>query len=147
MDESSYILLGQYKGLYFGIYIQSMSRVASVVDKVIGSVGKGGGEGTSNVRYGGDCGLEVAGVACHKQTNDETEEAKDTTKDFDNENLDEEIRVCGICQCCGGAGDSYANAAKEVAHADSKAAPEQRKTCEIVAARVKDVVGNIGKLS
>ena len=61
-----------------------------------------------------------------RRTN-QAEETKDTAEDFDDEDLDEEIRVRGVRERGRGARDANADTAQEVACADGEATPEERE--------------------
>lgn len=59
----------------------------------------------------------------------EPEQPQDTAKDLDDEDLDEEVWVRGVCECGGCACDTDGDAAEEVADTDGEAAPEDREAC------------------
>lgn len=69
------------------------------------------------------------------------EKTQYTSKHFHNQNLDEEIGVRSVAQCCGGSSDSDAYTAEEVACANGQAAPEQSVAGEVVLGGVDDKVG------
>lgn len=58
-----------------------------------------------------------------------SKQTHDTTKDFDNENLDEQVRVCGVRKRCGRTCDADRDTTQEVASTDSQSTPEQCKAC------------------
>ena len=56
----------------------------------------------------------------------ETKQTHDTAEHLDNEDLDEQVGVRGICKGGGGAGDADGDTAEEIARADGKTSPEER---------------------
>lgn len=68
---------------------------------------------------------KVFGLSSDEQTDDETEETQNTAKDLDDQDLDEETRVSGICQCCSRTGNSDRDTTEQVTETDSETSPEQ----------------------
>lgn len=62
-----------------------------------------------------------------RRRTDQTKQAEDASKDFDDEHFDEEGWVGGVCEGGGATCDADAEATKEVADADGEAAKEERK--------------------
>ena len=60
---------------------------------------------------------------------DEPEQAHDAAKDLDDKDLDEEVGVRSVCECCGRSRDADADSAEEIAGADGEAAPEECESC------------------
>ena len=55
-------------------------------------------------------------------------QTKDTSENFDDEDLDEQVRVRSVSEGSGGAGNSNADATEQVARADGDATPEDGET-------------------
>ena len=54
-----------------------------------------------------------------------TKETHDTAEDFDDEDLDEQVGICCVCESSGRACDTHANTTEEVACTNGQTTPEE----------------------
>lgn len=77
--------------------------------------------------------LELVGASGHDQTNDQAEEAQNTAEYFDDQDLDEELRISSICYGGIATCDTHCNTAAQIAHAYRQSSPKQHVPSEVVA--------------